>query len=91
MGAELDELIHSMRPGIELPTKSVSERAKEEKQKAGQKATTAEEEPGSSVKTETAASAPEPEPKPDAGTEPDPDPETEQGTNTEADSEKPSA
>ena len=94
MGAELDKLIHSMRPGIELPTKSVSERLKEDKQKAGPKATTAKEEPGASVKTETdSASAPEPEPEPDAGTEPDPKTETEQGTDIEpeTDSEKPSS
>jgi len=92
MGAELDGLIHSMRPGIELPTKSVLERAKEDKQKADQKATTAKEAPGASVKTET-DSASEPEPAPDAGTEPDPDTEkeTEQGTDTETDSEKPSS
>jgi len=96
MGAELDELIHSMRPGIELPTKSVLERAKEDKQKAGPKATTVKKGPGASVKTETgSASAPEPEPEPDPGTVPDPDPEkeAEQGTDIEpeTDSEKPSS
>jgi len=80
MGAELDGLIHSMRPGIELPTKSTSERVKAEKQKAGQKATTAKEAPGASVKTET-DSAPEPEPEPDKETD----------TDTETDSEKPSS
>jgi len=79
MGAELDALIHSMRPGIELPSKSASERVKEEKRKkAAQETATAKEAPSPSVKTET-DSAPEPEPEPD------------KETDTETDSEKPSA
>jgi len=90
MGAELDGLILSMRPGIDLPSKSVSERVKEEKQKAEQRAATAKEEPNSSVEAET-DSAPIPEPEPEADVEPEtevkPDTDTDINTDSEPDSD----
>jgi len=90
MGAELDGLILSMRPGIDLPSKSVSERVKEEKQKAEQRAATAKEEPNSSVEAET-DSAPIPEPEPEADVDPEtevkPDTDTDINTDSEPDSD----
>ena len=90
MGAELDGLILSMRPGIDLPSKSVSERVKEEKQKAEQRAATAKEEPNSSVEAET-DSAPIPESEPEADVDPEtevkPDTDTDINTDSEPDSD----
>ena len=92
MGAELDGLILSMRPGIDLPSKSVSERVKEEKQKAEQRAATAKEEPNSSVEAET-DSAPIPESEPEADVDPETEvkPDTDTDINTDSDSEHPSS
>ncbi|GAG39802.1 unnamed protein product, partial [marine sediment metagenome] len=36
MGKELDELIHSLRPGIELPSKSAEDQEATEETAAGQ-------------------------------------------------------
>jgi len=53
MGAELDQLIHTMRPGIDLPSKgSQKKSAKEEKKKADTKPS-ASDDSGSESKTDT--------------------------------------
>jgi cell division protease FtsH len=67
MGAELDELIHAMRPGIELPSKSVSERAKEDTRRAEQHGKSKTDDNPEADATH------ESEPDPETGTDPEPD------------------